>query len=178
LRGVRSITGELICRSNTRDYQLRIAFAEVRYVAPILLWLIMVLCLLISLVKYLMGSFSESPSPARRSARITLISRQSASLCPASTRAAPSIKPLKASAKAITPTAVSKLLPGRLLGRRQLSMDPESATRFHQHSIRAGRNQFNCGKARTVCNALEHSTAEVIISIDSDCIFHPMQSAN
>jgi hyaluronan synthase len=39
--------------------------------------------------------------------------------------------------------------------------------------IRVGRNEENCGKARTVCNALEHSTAEIIISIDSDCIFHP-----
>ena len=28
-------------------------------------------------------------------------------------------------------------------------------------------------KARTVCNALQHSNAEIIVSIDSDCIFHP-----
>jgi cellulose synthase/poly-beta-1,6-N-acetylglucosamine synthase-like glycosyltransferase len=43
---------------------------------------------------------------------------------------------------------------------------------FTNVAIRVGRNAFNCGKARTVCNALEHSQAEVIISIDSDCIFH------
>jgi hyaluronan synthase len=36
-----------------------------------------------------------------------------------------------------------------------------------------GRNDENSGKARTVCNALQHSTGEIIISIDSDCIFHP-----
>jgi hyaluronan synthase len=44
---------------------------------------------------------------------------------------------------------------------------------FTNIPIRVGRNDFNCGKARTVCNALEHSEAEIIISIDSDCIFHP-----
>jgi hyaluronan synthase len=44
---------------------------------------------------------------------------------------------------------------------------------FTNIPIRVGRNEFNCGKARTVCNALEHSDAEIIISIDSDCIFHP-----
>ncbi len=44
---------------------------------------------------------------------------------------------------------------------------------FSNIPIRVGRNDFNCGKARTVCNALEHSNAEIIISIDSDCIFHP-----
>jgi hyaluronan synthase len=44
---------------------------------------------------------------------------------------------------------------------------------FTNIPIRVGRNEFNCGKARTVCNALEHSGAEIIISIDSDCIFHP-----
>ena len=43
---------------------------------------------------------------------------------------------------------------------------------FSNIPIRAGRNESNCGKARTVCNALEHSNAEIIISIDSDGIFH------
>jgi len=44
---------------------------------------------------------------------------------------------------------------------------------FTNIRIRAGRNEVNSGKARSVCNALQHSTAEIIISIDSDCIFHP-----
>ena len=39
---------------------------------------------------------------------------------------------------------------------------------FTNIRIRSGRNVVNCGKARTVCNALEHSQAEIIISIDSD----------
>jgi len=43
---------------------------------------------------------------------------------------------------------------------------------FPNTRIRTGRNEVNSGKARSVCNALQHSTAEIIISIDSDCIFH------
>jgi cellulose synthase/poly-beta-1,6-N-acetylglucosamine synthase-like glycosyltransferase len=42
---------------------------------------------------------------------------------------------------------------------------------FTNVRIRIGRNEVNSGKARSVCNALAHSNAEVIISIDSDCIF-------
>src|ERR1039458_1258674 len=44
---------------------------------------------------------------------------------------------------------------------------------FSNIKVRVGRNTVNSGKARTVCNALQHSTAELMISIDSDCIFHP-----
>ena len=44
---------------------------------------------------------------------------------------------------------------------------------FTNIRILAGRNEVNSGKARTVCNALQHSKAEIIISIDSDCLFHP-----
>jgi hyaluronan synthase len=44
---------------------------------------------------------------------------------------------------------------------------------FTNIRVLVGRNTVNSGKARTVCNALRHSTAEIVISIDSDCIFHP-----
>ncbi len=44
---------------------------------------------------------------------------------------------------------------------------------FTNIKIRVGRNSINSGKARTVCNALQYSTSDVVISIDSDCIFHP-----
>ena len=44
---------------------------------------------------------------------------------------------------------------------------------FTNIRIRVGRNRVNSGKAKTVCHALHYSTAEVVISIDSDCIFHP-----
>jgi len=44
---------------------------------------------------------------------------------------------------------------------------------FSNIPVRVGRNTTNSGKARSVCNALKLSTAELVISIDSDCIFHP-----
>jgi cellulose synthase/poly-beta-1,6-N-acetylglucosamine synthase-like glycosyltransferase len=43
---------------------------------------------------------------------------------------------------------------------------------FTNIPVHVGRNAENSGKARTVCNALQHSSAEIIVSIDSDCIFH------
>jgi hyaluronan synthase len=42
---------------------------------------------------------------------------------------------------------------------------------FTNISVRVNRNANNMGKAGTVCQALHRSTAEVVISIDSDCIF-------
>lgn len=44
---------------------------------------------------------------------------------------------------------------------------------FANIPVRVGRNVSNSGKAKTVCNALQHSAAEIVISIDSDCVFHP-----
>jgi hyaluronan synthase len=40
-------------------------------------------------------------------------------------------------------------------------------------SIRASRNLENSGKARTVCRALRQASGEIVLSIDSDCIFDP-----
>jgi cellulose synthase/poly-beta-1,6-N-acetylglucosamine synthase-like glycosyltransferase len=42
---------------------------------------------------------------------------------------------------------------------------------FTNIRVRVNRNSTNSGKAKTVCEALHESTAEVVISIDSDCIF-------
>ncbi|HTB97986.1 MAG TPA: glycosyltransferase [Terracidiphilus sp.] len=44
---------------------------------------------------------------------------------------------------------------------------------FSQLSIAVQRNNENSGKAHTVFAALERSRAEIILSIDSDCIFDP-----
>src|SRR3954463_11632887 len=49
----------------------------------------------------------------------------------------------------------------------------EAQKKFTNISIRVSRNPENRGKARTVCNALRCSQAEIVLSIDSDCIFHP-----
>jgi hyaluronan synthase len=44
---------------------------------------------------------------------------------------------------------------------------------FRNLSIRAARNPENSGKARTVCRALKQAGGEIVLSIDSDCIFDP-----
>src|SRR6202171_6183165 len=42
---------------------------------------------------------------------------------------------------------------------------------FTNINVHVHRSAINSGKASAVCDALHHSTAEVVISIDSDCIF-------
>jgi hyaluronan synthase len=42
---------------------------------------------------------------------------------------------------------------------------------FTNIRVRVNRSSVNSGKANTCCQALQNSTAEVVISIDSDCIF-------
>jgi hyaluronan synthase len=42
---------------------------------------------------------------------------------------------------------------------------------FTNIRVRVNRRSVNRGKAMTVCDAIRHSTAEVVISIDSDCLF-------
>jgi hyaluronan synthase len=44
---------------------------------------------------------------------------------------------------------------------------------FTNIPISVAKNDQNSGKAHTVYAALKSSTAEIILSIDSDCIFHP-----
>jgi len=128
--------------------------------------------LLISLVKYLMGSFSESPS---RHAGPQGLHLSAASQRPYAcfNEGRTVYQTIESISKSNYPTAVSKLLPDDCSVDDSYQWILKAQRDFTNIPIRAGRNQFNCGKARTVCNALEHSTAEVIISIDSDCIFHP-----
>ena len=44
---------------------------------------------------------------------------------------------------------------------------------FTNINISVSRNEENAGKAHTVFKALQQSSAEIILSIDSDCIFSP-----
>jgi cellulose synthase/poly-beta-1,6-N-acetylglucosamine synthase-like glycosyltransferase len=49
----------------------------------------------------------------------------------------------------------------------------KAQTDFPQVRMRLARNDENSGKVKSVERALAQSEADVIISIDSDCIFHP-----
>src|SRR5580698_8318755 len=142
--------------------------------APILMWLIMVLCLVISVTKYLMGIILRL---AFRGAKI----RKDYSCEPTVSVLMPCFNEGKTVYETIESISKSNYPTHKfeVIAQDDCSVDDsyewmlKAQRDFTNISIRTGRNQENCGKARTVCNALEHSTAEVIISIDSDCIFHP-----
>jgi hyaluronan synthase len=142
--------------------------------APLLMWLILVLCLVISVAKYLMGILLRLAFPG---AKI----RKDYSFEPAVSVLMPCFNEGKTVYETIESIAKSNYPHHKfeVIAQDDCSADDSyewmlKAQRDFTHvRIRVGRNAENCGKARTVCNALQFSTAEIIISIDSDCIFHP-----
>lgn len=142
--------------------------------APILLWLIMVLCLLISVVKYLMGVILRLSFPG------TQIKKDYSSE-PTVSVLMPCYNEGKTVYQTIESISKSDYSNDKfeVIAQDDCSVDDsyewmlKAQRDFGNISVRVGRNDINCGKARTVCNALRLSTAEIIISIDSDCIFHP-----
>lgn len=142
--------------------------------APILLWLVMVLCLLISIVKYVMGVILRLSFPDTKI-------KKDYSYQPTVSVLMPCFNEGKTVYETIESISKSNYLSDKfeVIAQDDCSVDDSYAWMlkaqrdFSNIRIRIGRNSVNSGKARTVCNALHHSTAEVIISIDSDCIFHP-----
>jgi hyaluronan synthase len=142
--------------------------------APILLWLIMVLCLLISVVKYLMGIILRMSFPSTKAKKDYSYQPTVSVLMPCFNEGKTVYETIESISKSNYPSEKFEVI-----AQDDCSVDDsyewmQKAQRdFSNIRIRTGRNAFNCGKARTVCNAMELSSAEVIISIDSDCIFHP-----
>jgi hyaluronan synthase len=144
--------------------------------APILLWLIMVLCLLISVVKYLMGIILRLSFPG---SRVTVKKDYSdeptvSVLMPCYNEGKTVYETIESISKSHYPTEKFEVI-----AQDDCSVDDsyewmvKAQRDFTNIRVRVGRNEVNSGKARTVCNALQLSNAEIIISIDSDCIFHP-----
>ena len=144
--------------------------------APILLWLIMVLCLLISVVKYLMGVILRLSFPGTR-----VKVKKDYSNEPAVSVLMPCYNEGKAVYETIESISKSNYPNDKfeVIAQDDCSVDDsyewmlKAQRDFTNIRVRTGRNEVNSGKARTVCNALELSNADIIISIDSDCIFHP-----
>src|SRR5271167_3979612 len=142
--------------------------------APVLLWLIMVLCLLVSVVKYVMGIILKVSFP---SAKV----QKDYSYQPTVSVLMPCFNEGKTVYETIESISKSNYPPEKfeVISQDDCSVDDsyewmlKAQRDFTNIRIRTGRNKVNSGKARSVCNALRHSAAEVIISIDSDCIFHP-----
>jgi hyaluronan synthase len=142
--------------------------------APILLWLIMFLCLLISVLKYLMGLILRVSFPRVKIQKDYTWHPTVSVLMPCFNEGKTVYQTIESISKSNYPPELIEVI-----AQDDCSVDDsyewilKAQHDFSNIPIRAGRNDLNCGKARTVCNALEHSKAEIIISIDSDCIFHP-----
>jgi hyaluronan synthase len=143
-------------------------------VAPILLWLVMFLCLLISVVKYLMGLILKWSFPSAKVRKDYTWLPTVSVLLPCYNEGRTVYETIQSISRSRYPTELFEVI-----AQDDCSVDDsyqwmlKAQRDFTNIRIRTGRNAVNCGKARTVCNALQHSSAEVIISIDSDCIFHP-----
>lgn len=141
--------------------------------APVLLWLIMVVCLLISVVKYVMGIILKISFPSAKIQKDYSYQPTVSVLMPCFNEGKTVYETIESISKSNYP--VEKF---EVIAQDDCSVDDsyewmlKAQRDFANIRIRTGRNASNSGKARTVCNAMEHSSAEVIISIDSDCIFH------
>src|SRR5579872_5660434 len=142
--------------------------------APILLWLVMVLCLLISVVKYIMGIILRFSFPSSQAKKDYAYEPTVSVLMPCFNEGKTVYETIESISKSNYPADKFEVI-----AQDDCSVDDsyewmlKAQRDFTNISVRVGRNTENSGKARTVCNALALSTAEVIISIDSDCIFHP-----
>jgi hyaluronan synthase len=142
--------------------------------APALIWLIVTLCLLISVVKYTLGLL------LKWSVRGTKVEKDF-TYQPAVTVLMPCYNEGRTVYETIASISRSNYPNDRLevVAQDDCSADDsyewmlKAQRDFTNIPVRVGRNAENSGKARTVCNALQHSSAEIVISIDSDCIFHP-----
>jgi cellulose synthase/poly-beta-1,6-N-acetylglucosamine synthase-like glycosyltransferase len=142
--------------------------------APILLWLILFLCLIISVVKYIVGLILRLSFPGAKVRKDYTWQPTVSVLLPCYNEGRTVYNSMETISKSNYPNDRFEVI-----AQDDCSVDDsyewmlKAQRDFTNIPIRVGRNRFNCGKARTVCNALQFSTAEVILSIDSDCLFHP-----
>src|SRR5579862_1929247 len=142
--------------------------------APILLWLILILSLVITLVKYLMGIIMRFSFPSTKAKKDYTFEPSVSVLMPCYNEGKTVYNTIESIANSNYPNHKFEVI-----AQDDCSFDDsyewmQKAQRdFTNIRIRTGRNVVNSGKARSVCNALQHSNAEIIVSIDSDCIFHP-----
>src|SRR5579862_5979231 len=142
--------------------------------APILLWLVMVLCLLISVVKYIMGIILRFSFPSTQAKKDYTYKPTVSVLMPCFNEGKTVYETIESISKSNYPNEKFEVI-----AQDDCSVDDsyewmlKAQRDFSNIRIRVGRNTANSGKARSVCNALQLSDADMVISIDSDCIFHP-----
>src|SRR5580658_10067985 len=173
LQGRRSSHGYSICQRHPCRKVASFTRGGETVMAPILLWLILVLCLLISVVKYLMGIIMRLSFPGANAKRDYTYEPMVSVLMPCFNEGKTVYETIESISKSNYPNNKFEVI-----AQDDCSVDDsyewmlKAQRDFTNIRVRTGRDEVNSGKARSVCNALQHSTAEVIISIDSDCIFH------
>jgi len=142
--------------------------------APALIWLVLVLCLLISVIKYTLAMILKWSAPGAKIQKDYTWQPTVSVLMPCYNEGKTVYETIESISHSNYPNDRFEVI----------AQDDCSADDSYQWMLKAqrdftninvtvGRNSENSGKARTVCNALQQSTCEIIISIDSDCIFHP-----
>ena len=118
------------------------------FVAPILLWLVLFLCLLISVLKYLMGLILKLSFPATGIRKDYTWQPTVSVLLPCYNEGATVYQTIESISRSNYPNHLFEIIAqGRLLRRRQLRVDAQSATRLHQrpHPLRTQRCQQRQG---------------------------------
>src|SRR5580704_2326155 len=141
------------------------------FMAPILLWLILVLCLLISVVKYVMGIIMRFSFPSVRARKDYSYEPTVSVLMPCYNEGKTVYETIESISKSNYPNEKFEVI-----AQDDCSVDDsyewmrKAQRDFTNIRVRTSRNEVNSGKARSVCNALQLSTAEIIISIHPDAI--------
>lgn len=142
--------------------------------APLLVWLILFLALLITIIKYTLGAILKWSVPGAKLKKDFSFQPTVSVLLPCYNEGKTVYDAIESICKSNYPN--DKL---EIIAQDDCSTDDsyewmlKAQRDFTNIPVRVGRNAVNSGKARTQCEALSHSNAEIIISIDSDCIFHP-----
>src|ERR1051326_7310589 len=141
---------------------------------PALIWLILILCLLISVIKYTLAMILKWSVPGAKIQKDYTYQPTVSVLMPCYNEGKTVYETIESISQSNYPNDRFEVI-----AHDDCSADDsyewmlKAQRDFTNIKVRVDRNSENSGKARTVCNALQQSTGELIISIDSDCIFHP-----
>jgi len=137
-----------------------------------LIWLIMFLCLLITIIKYTLGAILKWSVAGAKIKKDYTYQPSVSVVLPCYNEGSAVYEAIESLSRSNYPTEKFEVI-----AQDDCSVDDsyqwmlQAQRDFPQIRITVDRNAVNSGKARTVCNALRHSTADIIISVDSDCIF-------
>jgi hyaluronan synthase len=142
--------------------------------SPVLIWLVLALCLLVSVVKYTLAMILKWSAPGAGIEKDYSRQPTVSVLMPCYNEGQAVYQTIQSISQSNYPHDKFEVIAQDDCSRDD-SYDWMLKARddFNNIRVSVGRNAENSGKARTVCNALQQSSAEIIVSIDSDCIFHP-----